>query len=95
MKLNGKNAIITGASKGLGQAMAVALAAEGARVGLVSRDLAKLNEVAAQIRAIHGTRRCVVGSLTSRPAAPSRDNQADLRRPQGMAHGRFVRHANP
>jgi NAD(P)-dependent dehydrogenase (short-subunit alcohol dehydrogenase family) len=48
-KLAGRTALITGASKGLGKAMAIALAAEGARIGLVSRDVALLNGVAAQI----------------------------------------------
>jgi NAD(P)-dependent dehydrogenase (short-subunit alcohol dehydrogenase family) len=53
-KLAGRNAVVTGASKGLGQAMAVALAAEGARIALVSRDRGKLDGVAAQIRAAGG-----------------------------------------
>ena len=44
-KLDGKVAVITGASKGLGKAMALALAAEGARIALVSRNLERLNEV--------------------------------------------------
>jgi NAD(P)-dependent dehydrogenase (short-subunit alcohol dehydrogenase family) len=48
--LEGKIALITGASKGLGKAMALALAEAGAGVALVSRDEAKLNEVAGQIR---------------------------------------------
>jgi NAD(P)-dependent dehydrogenase (short-subunit alcohol dehydrogenase family) len=50
-KLAGRNALITGGSKGLGKAMAIALAAEGARVGLVSRDVALLDAVAAEIGA--------------------------------------------
>ena len=48
--LSGKTVLITGASKGLGKAMAVALAEAGAGIALVSRDEPKLNEVAKQIR---------------------------------------------
>jgi NAD(P)-dependent dehydrogenase (short-subunit alcohol dehydrogenase family) len=48
--LNGRTALITGASKGLGKAMALALAQAGAGIALVSRDEAKLNDVAKQIR---------------------------------------------
>jgi len=48
--LHGKTALITGASKGLGKAMALALAEAGARIALVSRDETKLHETARQIR---------------------------------------------
>ena len=48
--LLGKTALVTGASKGLGRAMALALAEAGAHLVLVSRDETKLNEVAAEIR---------------------------------------------
>jgi NAD(P)-dependent dehydrogenase (short-subunit alcohol dehydrogenase family) len=48
--LQGRTALITGASKGLGKAMALALAEAGASLALVSRDQTKLGEVAAQIR---------------------------------------------
>ena len=44
-KLNGKVAVITGASKGLGKAMALALGTSGASIALVSRDLEQLNGV--------------------------------------------------
>ena len=50
-KLSGKVALITGASKGLGKAMALALGAAGADLALVSRDLAQLKETAAAVRA--------------------------------------------
>ena len=45
-KLAGKVAVITGASKGLGRAMALALAGAGARLALVSRNLEGLNSTA-------------------------------------------------
>lgn len=53
-KLKGRIALVTGASRGLGKAMAVALASEGARVALVSRGETELNQVAAEIQAAGG-----------------------------------------
>jgi NAD(P)-dependent dehydrogenase (short-subunit alcohol dehydrogenase family) len=50
-KLHGKTALITGASKGLGKAMAIALAREGANLALVSRDRTSLEGVAVEARA--------------------------------------------
>jgi NAD(P)-dependent dehydrogenase (short-subunit alcohol dehydrogenase family) len=49
-KLEGKTALITGASKGLGRAMALALAEAGASLALVSRNLELLNETASAVR---------------------------------------------
>jgi NAD(P)-dependent dehydrogenase (short-subunit alcohol dehydrogenase family) len=49
--LTGKVAVISGGSKGLGRAMAVALAGAGAKIALVSRDREKLESVAAEVRA--------------------------------------------
>jgi NAD(P)-dependent dehydrogenase (short-subunit alcohol dehydrogenase family) len=51
-ELEGKVALITGASKGLGKAMALALAAAGANIALVSRDQKLLDEAAIAIRAL-------------------------------------------
>lgn len=48
--LEGKTAVITGASKGLGKAMALALGDAGARVVLVSRNLDQLQETAGAVR---------------------------------------------
>jgi NAD(P)-dependent dehydrogenase (short-subunit alcohol dehydrogenase family) len=47
--LDGKLALITGASKGLGKAMALALSQAGATIALVSRDEAKLQAVKQEI----------------------------------------------
>lgn len=53
--LKGRTALITGASKGLGKAMAEALAREGATVLLVARDGQKLNAVHDEITAAGGS----------------------------------------
>ncbi len=47
--LSGRVALITGASKGLGQAMATALGAAGAKLALVARDHERLDAAAAEI----------------------------------------------
>ena len=52
--LAGRVAVITGASKGLGKAMALALAGAGARVALVARSLQPLDDVAGEIREAGG-----------------------------------------
>jgi NAD(P)-dependent dehydrogenase (short-subunit alcohol dehydrogenase family) len=44
-KLDGRVAVITGASKGLGKAMALALGGAGASIALVSRNIEQLNQV--------------------------------------------------
>jgi len=50
-ELNGKVALVTGASKGLGKAMALALGEAGAKLALASRDRKLLAETAAAVRA--------------------------------------------
>jgi NAD(P)-dependent dehydrogenase (short-subunit alcohol dehydrogenase family) len=47
--LTGHTAVITGASRGLGEAMAKALAASGVSIALVARDVARLDGVKAAI----------------------------------------------
>jgi 3-oxoacyl-[acyl-carrier protein] reductase len=49
--LDGKVAMITGASKGLGRAMAQALAAEGVRLSICARSAQPLDQAAAELKA--------------------------------------------
>jgi NAD(P)-dependent dehydrogenase (short-subunit alcohol dehydrogenase family) len=51
LQLTGRRAVITGASRGIGLAIARALAAEGADVGLVARDVTRLETAAAELAA--------------------------------------------
>jgi 3-oxoacyl-[acyl-carrier protein] reductase len=52
--MNNRIALITGASRGIGRACAIALAAAGNRVVLAARQVEKLEQVAAEIRAASG-----------------------------------------
>jgi len=53
--LAGRRAIVTGGSKGLGQAIAAELLAEGAQVAICSRHVAELEATAAELRKDGGT----------------------------------------
>ena len=54
ISLDGRVAMVTGASQGIGRACAVALAKAGAQVALAARNATKLREVAAEIEAAGG-----------------------------------------
>jgi 3-oxoacyl-[acyl-carrier protein] reductase len=54
MDVNGRVAMVTGATRGMGRAIAMRLAASGARVALVARTAADLEAVEADIRAQGG-----------------------------------------
>ena len=47
LQLNGKTALITGSSRGIGRGIALALAKAGCTVALTGRDAAALEKVAA------------------------------------------------
>ncbi|MEM7349710.1 MAG: 3-oxoacyl-[acyl-carrier-protein] reductase [Acidobacteriota bacterium] len=53
-KLDDKTALVTGASQGIGRAIALKLAAQGARVVLAARGQGKLDSLAEEIRAAGG-----------------------------------------
>jgi short-subunit dehydrogenase len=57
--LNGKTALVTGASSGIGAAIAAQLAAAGVHLVLVARSEVALNSLAAQLAAQHAVR-CTV-----------------------------------
>ena len=59
--LGGQKAIVTGAGRGIGKAIALGLAEAGADVGLVSRTVSELEAVAEQIRAL-GRQAVVIAS---------------------------------
>ena len=63
-KMGGRTAVITGASKGLGKAMALALGAAGARLALVSRNREQLEQVAAQARTAGAEAEVYVADVT-------------------------------
>jgi 3-oxoacyl-[acyl-carrier protein] reductase len=54
--LTGRTAIVTGASKGIGKAIAQGFAAEGANLVLLARGADLLNQTAAQLREASGVR---------------------------------------
>ena len=63
--LEGKKALVTGSSKGIGEAIARKLAAEGAMVVVHGRDPALAMQVAEAIAANGGQAHAVVGDLTN------------------------------
>lgn len=67
--LTGKTAIVTGASRGIGRAIAIRLASESAGVVVTGRDEALLKEVVDQIRKTGGTAASVAGDLREKAAA--------------------------
>ena len=68
MDLHDTNALVTGASKGLGRALARALAAAGARVVLVARGRAELDAAVAEIRAAGGVAHGVAADVGDKRA---------------------------
>jgi NAD(P)-dependent dehydrogenase (short-subunit alcohol dehydrogenase family) len=62
--LAGRTAVITGGSRGLGEAMAMALSDAGAQIALVARDVKRLESVREAIRQQGGVAEIYVGDVT-------------------------------
>lgn len=66
--LTGSRVWVTGASRGLGRAMALGFAAAGAEVALTARSADAVKEVAVEIEAMGGTPLVLVGSVSDSDA---------------------------
>jgi ketoreductase len=69
-KLRDRVALVTGAGRGIGRAIALALAREGARVAVTARTGTELEEVTGTIRSQGGQALLVVADLADRAAVP-------------------------
>jgi 3-oxoacyl-[acyl-carrier protein] reductase len=69
MKLTGKKAIVTGAGRGIGRAIATALAAQGVHVGLLARTASDLEALASELKRDHGVATAIaLADVADRPA---------------------------
>ena len=71
-RLDGKTALVTGASQGIGKAVAALLARQGARVVLAARTAEKLAAVAGEIEAAGGQAAALALDVAQAEAIPER-----------------------
>jgi 3-oxoacyl-[acyl-carrier protein] reductase len=78
LQLNGRVAIVTGASVGIGRGIALELAREGCRLLLVARGAERLEAVADEIKGASGERPATLAQDITPDEAPARIRQAAL-----------------
>jgi len=76
VSIAGKNALVTGAGKGIGRAVALALAQENVQVALLARNEAQLQAVAREIEALGGKAIIVAADIADRAAVEAAVEQA-------------------
>jgi 3-oxoacyl-[acyl-carrier protein] reductase len=64
LKLTGKTAVVTGSGRGIGRALALALARDGAHVALVARTRAEIDEAAVEARKAGSEAVAIVADVT-------------------------------
>jgi 3-oxoacyl-[acyl-carrier protein] reductase len=72
LELNGKTALVTGASEGIGRAIALGLAREGAHLVIAARRTELLDKVASEIEGAGGRRPAVITADLTNPETPER-----------------------
>ena len=72
LQLNGKTALVTGASQGIGRAIALGLAREGAHLAIAARRTELLDKVASEIESAGGRRPVIITADLTNPETPER-----------------------
>lgn len=102
--LNGKVAVVTGSGRGIGQAIAVAYAAEGAAVCCTARTKSEIEDTLSQIEEIGGTGIAISADVTEIESVKSIFDSTyeelgglDILvcNAGGHSEGKFVEHSNP